>query len=102
MTVLNVWDKLKGLVVTFKDGASESFSPPDYEALFSPIDYVQKYTVDDPLAKRIQSMEVREWRVEVPRAFFSKPVFYLYHLFMNMNLLFWRTLSMITFLTLRL
>ena len=58
VTVLMVRDAFKGLVVSLRDAMSDLLSPAEFEVLFTPIDYLQKYTTDDDLAKRVYSFEV--------------------------------------------
>ena len=59
VTVLMVRDIFRGLVVTLRDTMSDRLSPPEFEVLFSPYDYLQKYTVNSEVAKRIWGFEVR-------------------------------------------
>ena len=58
VSVLRISDKFEGLVVTVKDGTSASLSPPEFEVFFAPVDYLQKYTANDELAKRVYDLEV--------------------------------------------
>ena len=60
VTVLRVQDSFKGLVITLKDGMSTSLSPPEFEVLYTPVDYLQKYTISSEIAKRIWSFKVRK------------------------------------------
>ena len=59
VTILMVKDIFRGLVVTLRDAMSDRLSPPEFEVLFSPYDYLQKYTVNSEVAKRIWGFEVR-------------------------------------------
>ena len=53
VTVLMVKDIFRGLVVTLRDAMCDRLSPPEFEVLFSPYDYLQKYTVNSEVAKNL-------------------------------------------------
>jgi protein xylosyltransferase len=58
VTVLMVDEAFKGLIVTLREESSTSLSPPEFEVLFTPVDYLKKYTTTDDIAKRVYRFEV--------------------------------------------
>ena len=48
-------DQFKGLIVTLQD---ESQAPRLFEAFFTPVPFLKKFTFESELAKRILSLEV--------------------------------------------
>ena len=58
VSVLMASDSFRGLVVTLRDAMSDRLSPSEFEILYTPIDYLQKYSPNDEVAKRVYSFEV--------------------------------------------
>ena len=58
VTVLMVDEAFKGLIVTLREESSTSLSPPEFEVLFTPVDYLKKYTTTNDIAKRVYRFEV--------------------------------------------
>lgn len=58
VTVFQINEIFKGLIVTLKDEVSRSLSPPEFEVYFAPIDYLQNYSPSDEVGRRVSSLEV--------------------------------------------
>ena len=58
VSVLMVSDSFTGLVVTLRDAMSDRLSPAEFEILYTPLSYLQKYSPNDEVANRVYSFEV--------------------------------------------
>ena len=59
VVVLRKSDEFSGFIVTFKDAMSDKLNPAEFETYFTPVPYVKRHTLENDLAKRIWSLEVR-------------------------------------------
>ena len=58
VSVFMVSDSFKGLVVTLRDAMSNSLSPAEFEVMFTPVSFLQKYSPNDEVANRVYNFEV--------------------------------------------